>query len=186
MSITTRKVLLALDYKYEHNGHKVLEAIRNKEMIEDSDIPNIEEDSYTTCLDDDYPQIIKDNRGIPPFVITHIPNLKLNDYVGKTLLIGDNTLGLTDYLNIKGTNIYCGEELIIFGFTIENCIMIATTICGKVFISNKSMVKGTTIINSSLAHCKEIYVQPTSKPSYNNSLIKDGANLCDTITDLDN
>lgn len=200
--MTARELLLGYALKHENDWKKIHEAIRNEEKLTDADIERVNSfpGNYITPFDSEYPEIIK-QRFEAPFVLYYDGDISLLSKVESRELIslyGPNLFNIPQdrLVTISADNKIdiCGRLRIWFNNETNNPDRhgLLAAVCGKLALTkiydtenNFSWFQSITLKNA-LALGVDIYVVPSVRKSYNNSLIKDGANLLDCLEDLIN
>lgn len=195
--MTGKEVILTIYHKYSGDWDKIYEHIKNKTPITEDDVSKAKNwlegndltmDNVVTIIDKDYPDSLKQCFR-PPFVFFIkiynkdslnqkrfylIGNLNLKQRIevlssscGYKILLGDSAEILT-----LAQNLHDAQNLAI-GFS-----------QGLVIYSEQSKQDVEEVVHKCLCSGKDVFVNPTSYPSYNNKLIKDGAYLFDSVEDL--
>lgn len=193
-----RNILLALSIQNNFDWEKTFLAIKNKEEVKDETWEEF--DSYQcdfiTILDENYPERFK-KLYQPPFVIFYDGNIDLlkpvdfypNPYI---FLYGENRF------NIPQTNLCVftedGKIDIAGGLKIwtkdyddPSRFIMPARICNSIACCNRYSKEkgpktkfGSITVPFALTFGCDIYMIPTSGPSFNNDLINDGAFLLDS------
>lgn len=200
--MTARELLLAYALKYANDWNRMYQAIQNKEELTEADIERVNSFSgnYITPFDSEYSEIIK-QRFKSPFVLYYDGDISLLSKVESRELIslyGPNlfNIPLDRLATISSDNKIdiCGRLRIWFNDDTNNPDRygLLAAVGGKLALTkiydtenNFSWFQGITLKNA-LALGADIYVVPSVRKSYNNSLIKEGANLLDCLEDLIN
>jgi len=101
MLIKGRDILTYLSVKYEGDWSAIYQAIKNKELVDEQTVLQTINEitvSYTTIIDEDYPESLKKIYK-PPFVIFYKGDLKLLDKQPILAISGSNTFN--DYTHTK-------------------------------------------------------------------------------------
>lgn len=177
-----RQILLTLAQKYDNDWAKMYECIMGKKYIEKEaieDIPNA-----ITILDENYPKALKQIYK-PPFVFYYkgdIKELEKDDYI---LMVGENRFKIAEenIITIENNVLNLGGKLKIWGDKNDDAsFRIAFAFIKKVAFTKMAEMQ---IVSMALNAGKDIYITPTTKPSVNNKLIKEGAFLLDCKADLE-
>lgn len=197
-----REILLAFALKYANDWNRMYEAIQKKEELTETDLENVNSFSgnYITILDSEYPDRLK-QKYKPPFILYYEGDVSLLSKVDSKELIslyGPNMFNIPqDKLVIISSDNkidICGRLKIWFSDDANNPDRygLLAAICGKLALTkiyeirnNFSWFQGITI-PTALNLGVDIFVVPSVRKSFNNSLIKEGANLLDSLEDLIN
>lgn len=196
-----RKILLALCLKYDNDWNRVRTALQNKEELTDEDLARVDSftGNYITILDENYPDRLK-RKFKPPFLLYYDGDISLLNRVGSSkndliFLHGPNTLRIPSsrlcVITADNKIDICGglrvwfnkhnDSVDRYGLAAGLCSTIVGT---KIYpVDSKSWFIGYTIYNA-LQLGDDVYMVATTEPSYNNVLIKQGANLIDCYADL--
>lgn len=195
--MTTRVVLLALVLKYNADWNKVFDAIKEREELSEEEILSAEnyEGNYAAYTDDNYPEKLR-SRQKAPFVLFYEGDLSALDKDNLIFLYGDNDFNLPEENLIRITDdnkVSVGGRLKVW-FNCEprnvDRYFLAVSLANKVLLTKVYLAENTfsffinVSIRSALANGIDLYVKPTNVASYNNQLIKDGAFLADSASDL--
>jgi predicted Rossmann fold nucleotide-binding protein DprA/Smf involved in DNA uptake len=135
-------------------------------------------------VDEDYPQTLK-NTYRPPFVLFYSGNKDSLTKSNLIYLVGENKFGLDDKTTIVASlsRVAISDDLVLYNC--EDTEKIASALCEKLVITEEHETKKASIsVCFALKDNKDIYVAPTREKSFANDLIKQGANLIDSIEDL--
>ena len=195
-----RKLLLGYALKYSNNWDKILEAAENHEVLTDADIAAVNSfgGNYVTILDIEYPNRLK-QKYKQPFVLYYEGDVSLLSKIDSGELIslhGPNIFGIPQdkLATISDDNKIdiCGGLKIWFNNETGNPDRygLLAAVCGKLALTkiydtynSFSWFLNITIRNA-LELGVDIYIVPSVRSSYNNVLIKEGANLLDCLRDL--
>ena len=195
--MTTRIVLLALVLKYNADWNKVFDAIKVREELTDEEILSAEnyEGNYAAYTDDNYPEKLR-SRQKAPFVLFYEGDLSALENNNLIFLYGYNDFNLPEENLIRITDdnkVSVGGRLKVW-FNCEprnvDRYFLAVALANKVLLTKAYLTENTfsffinVSIRSALANGIDLYVKPTNVASYNNQLIKDGAFLADSASDL--
>jgi predicted Rossmann fold nucleotide-binding protein DprA/Smf involved in DNA uptake len=180
--MNARDILITLDKKYNHDWNNTYAAIKKKEIMDSSVV--ISDDKAITLLDENYPISLK-NAYRPPFVFYYEGDLNYLNVTNLCLLLGDNVFGIPEDRVMKIVNdvVIIGDNKLKLSSSKEGASRIAAALCNKVIKTDtRDIVSECLTIALTLG--KDIYVKPTTEPSFNNKLIKEGAFLCDCLEDI--
>lgn len=195
-----RKLLLGYALKYSNDWNRIVEASCNGEKLTNADIARVNSFSgnYVTVLDDNYPQRFK-QKYKPSFVLYYEGDISLLSKIDSGELIslyGPNIFGIPQdkLVTISDDNKIdiCGGLKIWFSDDSRNPDIygLLSAVCGKLALTkiyetyNSFSWFLTITIRNALDLGADIYVVPSIRRSYNNTLIKEGANLLDCLDDL--
>lgn len=197
-----RQLLLGYARKYSNNWDKIFEAIQNKEQLTEADIAAVNSFSgnYVTILDIEYPNRLK-QKYKQPFVLYYEGDVSLLSKIDSGELIslhGPNLFNISQDKLVTISDDYkidiCGQLKIWFNNESVNPDRygLLAAVCGKLALTKiyDAYNSFSWFLNISIKNALElgadIYVVPSVRRSYNNTLIKEGANLLDCLEDLIN
>ena len=187
------KILLALAIKFDNNHRLIYEHIKNKIALPKEEIDSLtrnQSKNTTTIISENYPEQLK-RMFQPPFVIYYEGNLdSLNNPHVFVYRDNDLSIPLENVIYVNSANeIVIGTNLTI-KINDDRFLAnrIAVVLSNVVYMSDvpendNNMTK--TIVGCVLDNDKELGVKPTFVPSQANVLIKEGANLVDSLEDLE-
>lgn len=202
MEKTGRLILLALALRHDNDWQKIYDDVRNHTEISDDEFLLAEncDLKYVTLLDEEYPCRIK-GMTRPPFIIFYegdIAQLKKIDkkpnklifLYGKNLfnIPEENLCVLEDDLKLNiGNKIKIWERLDQSSPFILATKVVQTIVCCNKYSEEKGKRTkfGSLVLSYGLANGDDFYFVPTDVPSFNNSMIKDGANLLSSLDDIE-
>ena len=199
-----KEIILALALKYSNDWQLIYEGIKTKEDLTEEDLQRVADfkGNYITVLDKEYPQRLKSMYHLP-FVLFYEGDLSLLSKVdenGKNnklvYLHGPNTLKIPEdrlcvalpnnvYLISGGLKVWTDKRRGIMDTCHLPSGLCHNIVCTKIYRREESSPFIALTLSSSLSMGNNIFMVPTSTPSLNNALIKQGAYLIDEISDLD-
>lgn len=202
--LEARKLLLAYCLKYDNDWNRVYQAVSSREDLSDEDVARADNftGNYISIIEMDYPRRVKEVCAKPPFVLYYEGDVSL-------LKLVDKYNSCNELIFLHGPNTFDIPNDVLCTITDDNKISIANNlkvwfnkspmnvsryflaaalcnniVCTKEYpLDTRSWFAGITV-HFALDHGGNVLVKPTSSPSYNNKLIKDGAFLIDSHTDL--
>lgn len=198
-------IILALALKYDNDWQLVYEGIRDRERLSEEYYRRAEEytGGFLTILDPEYPKKLS-TLPHPPFVIFYEGDItKLSQATiepGDDSLVylhGPNTLHIPEdrlCVELPDGKLLIGGCLKVWANKNPKTMdrhHLPSGLCPQIVCTNiyrkgaSSAFLGLTLTTSLMMN-NEIYVVPTTTPSRNNDLIKEGAYLIDDVNDLKN
>lgn len=175
--MTAQELLFSVCHACNDNWRAVMDSIRSNtypSVISPDALSKY--DGCLTVVDDEYPDSLRHILK-PPFVI-HKDLIKLAK--DKVLVIGEDDLDIPNSVFFDDVHhsdfMFVGELDTIFA-GLCSCLVV-----GK--LNKHNEIIACRLVCLFLNNNKDIYVRPTLQPSINNSLIKDGAYLFDSVNDL--
>ena len=200
--IKAQEAILGLLFKYNWNYDEVMTALKKKIIISD-DLNKVKEDvkdylsSHTcvTVVDEEYPEICKTM--VPaPLALEYDGDLDLLNDAGEYVYVDDDDLA-QELIKEGLATIYTTSDNKLKYVKDDKSLVINKGLekweCKEEFINHTA----NKIVISKDESCDyefrviyytdvDVYVKCTSTPSKRNNLIKEGANLFDSIEDLKN
>lgn len=189
-----RDILIALYLKYDGDWDKIYSAIKDKktENLNTKKIKQLRVKyetnfNFITLLDEEYPEQLKHGYK-PPFVIMYYGNINLlhEPLVG----VYNSSLGIEAVANVvemteDGDIVINNNELNIVTLENEDLTNMFCSLYNKLVVGKYgARTRKSELVTLALQNDKEVYVEPTAEKSFNNELIKEGANLIDSPKDL--
>lgn len=197
MTRQARLIILALCLRYDNDWDKVYNSIVNKDDVSQDEYEAAANfgGNFVCILDENYPDRFKHTTR-PPFVFFYEGDINLlkavdfypNPYI---FLYGENRFNIPQknlcLLTDDGKIDIAGGLKVWEKLNDASCYLMPTRICNSIACCNRySKDKGpktkfgSIIVPISLMAGCDIYMIPTSGPSYNNDLIDEGAILLDS------
>lgn len=191
--MTGRQVLLYLANKYNNNWDKIFNDIKTKAPINKKEAESLENPQAITILDNNYPEELK-RVCRPPFVLYYEGDVGLlnTGFESFVYLVGSNYFSIPEenLVTIKDNKICIGKNLKVWSDTRTHSIYHNNIVSAfaKAFVLTKTIhkpiLKINVTIDSFLNLHKDVYCTPTYNKSYNNTLIKEGVYLIDSLEDI--
>ena len=190
MENTARNLLIYLDKKNNGDWLKTYADIRDKVLPEQDFTLDLGDTKVVTIIDDDYPEELKKALQ-PPFVIYYKGNLNKRKPSNECIFLkGNNCFKFKSgiLVKVKNNKVYFNNGKLVMWLSNNSHIdaVKLATYLSKVTVLTEDKPSDLCVdFCCSAGH--DFYVKPTTKPSWCNCLIKQGAYLIDRkddITDL--
>ena len=192
--MNAKTIILCAVLASQGNWQDTYDIIKDKnfDVVEDYEErveKELQNNTYITLVDESYPKSLQ-NMYKPPFAFK-LEKGDLDDFMsmtGKYILVSNNQCEMLDIepknaIVIKDSIVYVGNDFVIKAFDKTQAIQIAVSLSDKVLINDDKEIN-KLIVNLSLVNNKDVYAIPTQNPSLRNNLIKEGAYLADSASDL--
>lgn len=196
--MTAQEILVATLQKNNYDWENTFNSIKNKEKLDEV---NVDLTNVITLIDDNYPLSLK-NSFKPPFALFLDGNKELLKSENIVSIISKNNAKEIDKILSK-----CSNDLVVASLEKNYIILqnnsnqyltittrnklsdkrLFTSICNKLLIIDAKKESDLILLATlALENNKDLYVSPTREPSKQNTLIKEGAYLYDSVNDLYN